>query len=121
MYKLSDILDSLWLNLAICAGTILLLAGLLFGWNDSPAWRIIITAYGAVVTVWVIVRFVRICKAGIVIGKEDTEADIPEIKPGFNRTALRELLLPASFALFAGLLLSVWFENGGSPAWLICV
>lgn len=42
------------------------------------------------------------------------------MKPGFNRNVLREFLQPASFALFAGLLLSVRFEDGGSPAWLIC-
>lgn len=119
MNKLSDILDSLWLNLAICAGTIVLLAGYLFEWNDFPVWRIVSSAGGGAVILWVIGRFITVCKAGIVIGKEDTEADIPEIKPGFNHNALREFLQPASLALFVGLLLSVWFEVGGSPAWLI--
>lgn len=76
MNKLSDILDSLWL--AICASTILLLAGLLFGWNDSPVWRIVASAGGGAVILWVIGRFIAVCKAGIVIGKEDTEADIPK-------------------------------------------
>lgn len=119
MNKPSDILDSLWLNLAICAGTIVLLAGRLFEWNDFPVWRIVSSAGGGAVILWVIGRFITVCRAGIGITDRDSEADIPEVKPGFNRNALRELLQPASFALFAGLLLSVWFEIDGSPAWLI--
>lgn len=117
MNKLTDIFDTLWLNLLIAGGAIAILVGFLFGWNICLSWQIIISTNGVVVIGWVSYRFVKICVGGIDLSDDD----IPEIKPGPNHNVLVEFLQPATFAIFLMLICANLFAHELSPRWLVYV
>lgn len=115
MNKITDILDGLWLNISILTGSIAILTGILLGWNNCLSWLLFASLYGVILIFWVFSRFIKICKSGISTTK--TEADIPEVKPGLDRNALKEFLQPVSFACFFALIGVNWVEFELAPKW----